>query len=71
MFGMLIVTLLTIITGGLAFGIQEGKGILSFGISSILKRWNYLKEFMKYFQLCFSFDCCSYFIGVLSDRLLP
>ena len=50
MIALLIVAFLAVITGVLAFGIQEGKGILSSWNSPFLKRWNYSKEFMKSFQ---------------------
>ena len=49
MIAMLIVTLLTVITGVLAFGIQEGKGILSSWNSPFFKEMELFKGIHEIF----------------------
>ena len=44
---MLIIAFLTVITGILAFGIQEGKGILAFLNTPYFKEMDLFKEIVK------------------------
>lgn len=70
MFGMLIVTFLTIITGILAFGVQDGKGILSFLNSSYFKEMKLFKEIHEFLSSVLIALIIAHILGVLSDRLL-
>ena len=70
MFGMLIVTFLTIITGILAFGVQDGKGILSFLNSSYFKEMKLFKEIHEFLSSVLIALIIAHISGVLSDRLL-
>ena len=49
MISMFVVAILAIITGALAFGIQEGKGILSFLNSSFFKEMELFGEIHEFF----------------------
>ena len=70
MIAMLIVALLTVITGVLAFGIQEGKGILSSWNSPFFKEMELFKGIHEIFSTLFLVLIVSHIAGVLSDRLL-
>lgn len=70
MIAMLIVALLTVITGVLAFGIQEGKGILSSWNSPFFKEMELFKGIHEIFSTLFLVLIVAHITGVLSDRLL-
>jgi cytochrome b len=70
MIAMLIVALLTVITGVLAFGIQEGKGILSSWNSPFFKEMELFKGIHEIFSTLFLVLIVAHIAGVLSDRLL-
>lgn len=70
MFAMLFVAFLTIVTGILAFGIQEGKGILSSLNSSFFKEMKLFKEIHEILSSLFIALIAAHVGGVLVDRLL-
>lgn len=70
MFGMLIVTFLTVITGILAFGVQEGKGVLSFLNSPYFKDMKLFKDIHEFLSSVLIALIIAHILGVLSDRVL-
>jgi cytochrome b len=70
MFAMLIVALLTVFTGILAFGIQEGKGILSSLNSPFFKEMELFKGIHELLSSLFIALIAAHVSGVLVDRLL-
>jgi cytochrome b len=70
MFSMLIVAFLTIITGVLAFGIQEGKGILSSLNNPYFKEMELFKGIHELLSSLFIALIVAHVSGVLVDRLL-
>ena len=70
MFSMLIVAFLTIITGVLAFGIQEGKGILSSLNNPYFKEMELFKGIHELLSSLFIALIVAHISGVLVDRLL-
>lgn len=70
MISMLIVALLTIITGVLAFGIQEGKGILSSLNNPYFKEMELFKGIHELLSSLFIALIVAHVSGVLVDRLL-
>ncbi|WP_121628432.1 cytochrome b/b6 domain-containing protein [Poseidonibacter antarcticus] len=70
MISMFIVAILIIITGILAFGIQEGKGILSFLNTSLFKKMELFKEIHEVLTSLFIALIIAHLAGILSDRLL-
>ena len=70
MIAMLIVAFLAVITGILAFGIQEGKGILSSWNSPFFKKMEIFKGIHEIFSTLFIVLIVAHVSGVLSDRLL-
>lgn len=69
MFAMLIVTFLTVITGILTLGIQEGKGILSFLNSSFFKEMGLFKDIHELLSSVLIALIIAHISGVLFDRL--
>ena len=70
MISMLVVAILAVLTGALAFGIQEGKGIFSFLNNSFFKNMKLFKEIHEIFANLFIALIVAHIIGVLIDRLL-
>ena len=70
MISMFVVAILAIITGALAFGIQEGKGILSFLNSSFFKKMELFGEIHEFFSGLFIALIVAHVGGVLVDRVL-
>ncbi len=70
MISMFVVAILAVITGVLAFGIQEGKGILSFLNSSFFKEMELFGEIHEFFSGLFIALIVAHVVGVLVDRLL-
>lgn len=70
MIAMLLVAFLTVVTGVLAFGIQEGKGILSSLNSSFFKEMKLFKEIHEILSTLFIALIAAHIGGVLVDRLL-
>ena len=70
MFGMLIVTFLTVMTGILAFGVQEGKGVLSFLNSPYFKDMKLFKDIHEFLSSVLIALIIAHILGVLSDRVL-
>lgn len=67
---MFIVAFLTILTGILAFGVQEGKGILAFLNSSYFKDMKLFKEIHELLSNLFIALIIAHLSGILVDRLL-
>ncbi len=67
---MLIIAFLTVITGILAFGIQEGKGILGFLNTPYFKEMDLFKEIHEFFANLFIVSIIAHISGILVDRLL-
>ena len=70
MIAMLVVTFLAIITGVLAYGIQEGKGILSFLNNSFSKDMEFFEEVHEFFANSLIALIVAHLAGIAVDRLL-
>jgi len=70
MIGMLITILLTIVTGALAFGIQEGKGVFSFLNDSFFRQMEVFEEIHEALTGLLLALIALHLLGVLSDKLL-
>lgn len=70
MISMLIVAFLAIFTGILAFGIQEGKGILSSLNSSMFKEMELFEEIHEFLSSLFLVLLAAHIGGILTDKLL-
>ena len=70
MISMFVVAILAIITGILAFGIQEGKGIFSFLNSSFFKKMELFGGIHEFFSGLFIALIVAHVGGVLVDRVL-
>ena len=70
MISMFVVAILTIITGALTFGIQEGKGIFSFLNSSFFKEMELFEELHGFLSGLFIALIAAHVGGVLVDKLL-
>ena len=70
MIAMFIVAFLTIVTGVLAFGIQEGKGVLSFLNDSFFKKMELFEELHEFLSSLFIALIIAHMLGILIDRLL-
>ncbi|WP_320035545.1 cytochrome b/b6 domain-containing protein [Halarcobacter sp.] len=70
MIAMFVVTALTIISGVLTFGIQEGKGLLSFLNNSYYKEMEIFEEIHEFCSTLLIILIVAHIGGVLSDRLL-
>mgnify|MGYP000930184707 FL=1 len=70
MISMFVVAILAVITGVLAFGIQEGKGILSFLNSSFFKKMELFGEIHEFFSSLFIALIVAHVVGVFVDRVL-
>jgi len=70
MITMLVVTFIVIVTGVLAYGIQEGKGIASFLNDSFFKNMKFFKEIHEFFANFLIFLIVAHLAGIAVDRLL-
>lgn len=70
MIGILVVVFLTIITGVLTLGIQEGKGLLSSLNSTFFKEMELFEEIHEFLSGVLIALIVMHILGVLSDRLL-
>jgi len=70
MIGMFIICFIVIVTGIFAFGIQEGKGLLSSLNSSFFKEMELFEETHEFFSGLFIAFIAAHVLGVLSDRVL-
>ncbi|QKF83517.1 cytochrome b/b6 domain-containing protein [Halarcobacter ebronensis] len=70
MIAMLIVTFLTIVSGVLTFGIQEGKGLLSFLNNSYFKEMKVFKEIHEVLSTLLIVLIVAHLGGIVSDRVL-
>ena len=70
MISMFVVAILAVITGALAFGIQEGKGIFSFLNSSFFKKMELFGGIHEFFSGLFIALIVAHVGGVLVDRVL-
>lgn len=70
MIAMLVVCFFTIISGILAFGIQEGKGIASFLNDSLFKKMELFEGIHEFLSTLFIILLVAHIGGVISDRLL-
>jgi cytochrome b len=70
MIAMLVVCFLAIITGILAFGIQEGKGIFSSLNSSFFKKMELFEGIHEFLSTLFIVLLVAHIGGVISDRVL-
>ena len=70
MIAMLAVVVLTVLTGVLAYGIQEGRGILSFLNSSYFKEMKLFKEVHEFFSTLLMILIGLHLGGVAFDRLI-
>lgn len=70
MISMFVVAILAVITGVLAFGIQEGKGILSFLNSSFFKEMELFGGIHEFFSGLFIALIVAHVVGVFVDRVL-
>lgn len=70
MIAMLAVCFFAIVTGVLTYGIQEGKGILSFLNSSFFKEMELFEEIHEFLSTLFLVLLAAHIGGVISDRVL-
>lgn len=70
MVAMLVVCFLAVVSGALAFGVQEGKGIASSLNNSFFKNMELFKSIHEFLSTLFLILLASHIGGVLSDRLL-
>ncbi len=70
MIAMLIVTFIVIVTGVLAYGIQEGKGLASFLNDSFFKNMKLFKEIHEFSANFLIFLIIAHLAGIAVDRLL-
>ncbi|AYJ81119.1 cytochrome B [Aliarcobacter cryaerophilus ATCC 43158] len=70
MIAMLIVTFIVIVTGILAYGIQDGKGIASFLNDSFFKKIKLFKEIHEFSANFLIFLIVAHLAGIAVDRLL-
>ena len=70
MLAMLIVTFIVIVTGVLAYGIQDGKGIASFLNDSFFKNMKLFKEIHEFSANFLIFLIIAHLAGIAVDRLL-
>ena len=70
MIAMLIVTFIVIVTGILAYGIQDGKGIASFLNDSFFKKMKLFKEIHEFSANFLIFLIIAHLAGIAVDRLL-
>ena len=69
MIAMLIVTFIVIVTGVLAYGIQEGKGIASFLNDSFFKKMKLFKEIHEFSANFLLFLIVMHLVGIAFDRV--
>ena len=69
MIAMLIVTFIVIVTGVLAYGIQDGKGIASFLNDSFFKKMKLFKEIHEFFANFLIFLIVMHLVGIAFDRV--
>lgn len=69
MIAMLIVTFIVIVTGVLAYGIQDGKGIASFLNDSFFKKMKLFKEIHEFFANFLIFLIVAHLVGITFDRV--
>jgi cytochrome b len=67
---MLLVAFLAVISGSLAFGIQEGKGIFSFLNTPLFKEMDFFGEIHEFFSTLFIALIVAHILGIFVDRLL-
>jgi len=70
MITMLVCTLLIIITGVLTYGIQEGKGILSFLNETFFKNMKSMDDLHEFFANFFIFLIVLHLVGIILDKFL-
>lgn len=70
MISMLVVCFLAVITGILAFGIQEGKGILSYLNNPFFKEMELFEAIHEFLSTLFLVLLSAHIGGVISDRIL-
>ncbi|WP_419766373.1 MAG: cytochrome b/b6 domain-containing protein [Arcobacter sp.] len=70
MISILIVCFFAIITGVLAYGIQEGKGIFAYLNSSLFKEMEIFEEIHEFLSTLFLVLLAAHIGGVISDRIL-
>ena len=69
MIAMLIVTFIVIVTGILAYGIQEGKGLASFLNDSFFKNMKLFEEIHEFFANFLIFLIVMHLVGIAFDRV--
>ncbi len=68
--GMMVLLLLSIISGALAYGVQEGMGIASFLNHTVFAKMKIFKEVHEFFSNALVFLIAAHIAGALLDRLL-
>ena len=70
MIAMLVVCFLAIVTGVLAYGIQEGKGIFSYLNNSFFRKMELFEGLHEFLSTLFLVLLAAHIGGVISDRIL-
>lgn len=70
MIGMLVVAFMTILSGILTYGIQEGKGILSFLNMSLFNKMDIFEEIHEFFANLLIVLIITHISGVILDKIL-
>ncbi len=70
MIGMLVVAFMTILSGILTYGIQEGKGILSFLNMSLFNKMDIFEEIHEFFANLLIVLIVTHISGVILDKIL-
>ena len=70
MLGIIVTVLLTVVSGVLTYGVQEGRGVLSFLNSSLFKEMEIFEEIHEFFSNILLFLIAIHLIGAITDRVL-
>jgi cytochrome b len=67
---MLVLGILSVVSGTLVYGTQEGMGVFSFLNTTIFKKMEFFEEIHEFFTNAFMFVIFAHIAGVVLDRLI-